>query len=175
MIANRKKFDRNKSVLKDVYYFFSVNDPGELRDLYDREDQKLMIAAEWDYKNPDLIPNKIKSKIEEINILNIPDEKEKKWIQNILWLWYHHAISCALWRHGDKEAALKYSETALLLQPRDHPNKITKLLYLLVREDLTEAKKWAAFITEEPEKTMAERIIREYEDGTFFTLQVGKI
>lgn len=167
-----KKFDKNKSILKDVYIGFSVSDPGELQDLYMSEDQKLMKVKKWDYNNPNLIPNKVKNMIEELGISDITDKKEKQWIQNILWMWYHHAISCALWRYGDKEAAIKYSEIALNLQPADHPNKITQLLYFLVRDEIESAEKWVKFITEEPEKTTAQYDVELYKNGDFFKIQV---
>jgi len=172
MKASGKKFNKNQSALKDLYDYFSVNDPGELQELYMTEDQKLMKAVQWDYNNPKLVTNKIKNMIEEVEISNIPDKKEKQWIQNILWMWYHHAISCALWKYGDKKAAVRYSETALNLQSNDHPNKITKLLYLLVRSDLKGAKKWEVSITEEPEKTAARHLVGLYKSGNFFKPQV---
>jgi len=162
------KFDKNKSVLKDVYIRFSVNDPGELQEAYMDEDQKLMKAGQWDYNNPVLVSNKIKSAIEEAGISNIADKKEKKWIQNILWMWYHHAISCALWQYGDKKAALDYSEIALKLQPDGHPNKITKLFYFLLRDDIENAEQWAKSITEEPEKATSQHNLNLYKKGKFF-------
>ncbi len=172
MDSKIKKFNKDQSVLKDVYIAFSVNDPGELQDLYMSEDQKLMKAKKWDYNNPNLIPNKIKNMIEGIGISNIIDKKEKQWIQNILWMWHHHAISCALWRYGDKKATMKYSEIALKLQPDDHPNKITQLLYFLIRDEIENAEKWAKSITEEPEKTTAQYNIELYKKGDFFKPQV---
>jgi len=50
MDSKTKKFNKNRSVLKDVYIGFSVNDPGELQDLYMSEDQKLMKAKKWDFQ-----------------------------------------------------------------------------------------------------------------------------
>jgi len=172
MESKVKKFNKNQSVLKDVYIAFSVNDPGELQDLYMSEDQKLMKVKKWDYNDSNLIPSKIKNMIEEIGISNITDKKEEQWIQNILWMWYHHATSCALWRHEDKKAAMKYSEIALKLQPNNHPNKITRLLYFLIRDEIENAEKWTKSITKEPEKTAAQYNIELYKKGDFFKLQV---
>ena len=78
MESKVKKFNKNQSILKDVYIGFSVNDPGELQDLYMSEDQKLMKTNEWNYDNPSLVPNKIKCMIEEIGIQNITDKKERQ-------------------------------------------------------------------------------------------------
>lgn len=168
-MKSQKKFDREKSILRDVYVHFSVNDPGELQELYMKVDQELMLSGKWDYKNPSLVTNQIKEMIEEIGIDNIKDEKEKKWIKKyILWMWYHHAISCALSKYGDKEAALEYSITALNYQPIDHPNKITRLLYLLIRDDLASAEEWQKSITKEPEKSTAEFLVNLYKRGDFF-------
>ena len=84
-------------------------------------------------------------------------------------MWHHHAIGCALWQHGDKKAAIKYSKIALNLQSDNHPNKITQLLYFLVRDEIESAKKWAKFITEEPDKTTAQYNIELYKKGDFFS------
>jgi len=166
-----KKFNKNKSVLKNVYAEFSVNDPGELDDIFMREDQKLMKESLWDYNNNDLITNKIKDMIEEVGVSSIKDEKERRWIKNILWMWYHHAISCALWKYGDKEMAKKYSSKALKMQNSDNPNKITRLLYLLIRDDINSAVWLVKKITENPEKTTAKHILKLYKKGDFYKPQ----
>lgn len=170
MIQN-KKFDKNKSVLKEVYSKFSVNDPGELKELYMNVDQELMYAGKWNYNNSELITNKIKNAIEAVGIHAILDKKEKKWISGILWMWYHHAISCALFRYGDKKASIRYSATALDLQEEGHPNKITRLLYFLTRDDLNSAEQWFKSIKDEPEKTTANYSINLYKQGDFFKPQ----
>ncbi len=164
-------FDRNKSSLRLVYEKFSCKDPGELRDLYQEEDQRLMYKAAWDHRNDELLTNQIKDAIEKAGGRNIGDAKEQRWISNILWLWYHHAISSALWRYGDKEEAQKFSAEALSVQPSDHPNKITRLLYYLTRDDLEKAEEWAETITTEPEKTTAHYDLDLYRKGDFFKVQ----
>jgi len=87
-------------------------------------------------------------------------------------MWYHHATSCALWKYGDKKSAIKYSEVTLDLQPDNHPNKITQLLYFLVRDEIGNAEKWAKSITEESEKTTTQYNIELYKKGDFFKIQV---
>jgi len=169
----QKKFNKNQSVLKDVYTHFGVNNPGELQDVYMKADQELMRSQKWDYKNVNLIPNQMKDMIEKVGIQNILDERERKWVQiNILWMWYHHAISCALWQYGDKKKALEYSGVALKLQPDNHPNKITRLFYFLIRDDIKSAEEWQKSITEEPEKSTAEYNIRLYKRGDFFKPEI---
>lgn len=161
------KFNRDKSVLHDVYHHFSASDPVELNNIYMEADQKLMYAEDWDYRNPDLLTNKIADMVEQVGVENVPDPKERYWISNMLWMWYHHAISCAIWRYKDKEAARRYAKRALELQPENHPNKITRLFYLLLHDKIDEAQNWAKKITTEPEKTTAKQILSEHKSGTF--------
>jgi len=90
---------------------------------------------------------------------------------NILWLWYHHAITYAVWIRKDRMLAQRYSSLALKNQPEGHPNKITRLLYLLIRDRLADAKIWSRTIRAtkgNPEKETAAHIIKRYEDGAFF-------
>lgn len=170
-----ERFNKNKSILKNVYIKFLVNDPSELKKVYMNEDQKLMRNGKWDYENPELITNKIKDSVEAIGVQNISDKKEKIWISDILWMWYHHATSCALYRYGNKKEAIKYSTIALDLQTEDHPNKITRLLYFLSRDNLNNAERWFKLITEEPEKTTAKYLIDRYKQGNFFKAQINKV
>ncbi len=170
--TTQKPFDHTKSVLKAVYEEFSRYDPYELDELNLAEDQRLMYADAWDYKNETLLPNKIKSAIERVGVETIPDPKEKWSIQNILWLWYHHAISCALWHYADKDAALEFSARALALQSKNNLNKITQLLYLLIRDKLEEAEAWAMTIITEPEQSTALYDMKLYKKGDFFKRQL---
>ncbi len=157
------------SPLREVYRTFSCADPGELEELYTREDQKHMHAGTWDYANTDHTYNRITSAIEEVGLDAITDPKEKCWIASLLWLWYHHAIGCALWVHGDKRQAKVYAERALTLQSysQNHPNKITRLLHLLLTEQEAEAEAWTATVTEEPERSYAAWLMEIYLKGEF--------
>lgn len=126
-----------------------------------------MAAAKWDYNDPDLITNRIKELIENIDTTNLTDA-EREWRSEILWFWYHHAISCAIWRYKDKSAAQSYAKKALLWQNTNHPNKITRLFDFLVNDDLQGAAEWAVFINKEPEKSTAKKLIDEYKHGEWF-------
>ena len=108
--------------------------------------------------------NKIKSIIEQVG-LDILASDEKDWAQEILWFWYHHAVSSAIWGHNDKAAAQKFSAQALAYQPEGHPNQITKLLYLLAYDHVDEAKAWALTISDDAEKATAQLLIAKYERG----------
>lgn len=172
-MKQQKRFDRTKSILRKVYECFEVNDPGELQVAYMKIDQSLMKSKRWDHRNSRLTPNKIKNMIEKVGVERIRDQKEKQWIRNILWMWYHHATGSALWRYGDKRTAKRYSRIALALQNHDHPNKITRLLYFLTRDSLMDAERWADSIHEKsPEKKTANYLIELYKQGRFFKRQL---
>lgn len=164
----KQKFDRNKSVLRDLYISYSANDPGELIEIYTKVDQELMRSGQWDYNDASQATNIIKSAIEKVGLSAIPDSKEVEWLQDILWFWYHHATSCALDKYGDKDKAQEFSKRALEYHLPTNPNKITKLLYHLTHDELDEAKKWAEGIDSEPEKSTAKKDIEAYVRGVFF-------
>ncbi len=153
--------------IQKAYEIVGATNPAELSRLYTAEDQRLMKSSEWDYENPDLLTNKIKDILEPLDPRNLNDF-ENDIRGEILWFWYHHAISSAIWRQKDKEKAKEFAKKALEFQSEDHPNKITNLLYLLVHDQLAKAKDWAGAITKEPEKTTSNELIEEYIKGEFF-------
>lgn len=161
MTTVAKRESKHKKGLKKAYLLLNAKNPEDLMEKYADEDQKYMYAKEWDYNNKTQVMHKIKDILERIDRRKLSKD-EKYWTANILWFWYHHAITCAIWRYKDKKNALKYSRRALLVQPRNHPNKITKLFYLLIRDKLVEAKKWQKTITLEPEKTTAKHFLEIY-------------
>ncbi len=164
-----KVFDRDKSLLRDIYHTFLVKDPGELESLYMRHDQKLMQEGMWDYKNKDLLPNKIKEGIESVSLPTLLDSKEKLWLSRILWLWYHHAISCALWKYGDTGMARFFAKKALFLQEDNHPNRVTYLLYLLTRGEYDLAEYYAIYANiSKIEIPTIQQILNKYREGSFF-------
>lgn len=157
----------SKGPLREAYALLGASTPLELLNQYTKEDQKLFKLGEWDYENPDFVTNKIKDILEVIDPNDLTEE-EKTWRQEILWFWYHHAISCAIALHKDREKAKEYTEKALELQSEDHPNKITHLLYFLANEKIEEAEEWVETISEEPEKTTARELLDEYKKGELF-------
>ena len=167
---NREKkqaFEKEKSPAKEAYVLLGAKTPLELSNLYSAEDQKLMHAGSWNYKDEESVVNKVKKILESIDPSTlIPDERE--WRQEILWFWYHHAISCAVWRYKDKIAAQMYAAKALEYQSAEHPNKITRLLDLLVNDKLEDAEKWSSEIGEEPERSTADSLVQGYKRGNFF-------
>ena len=139
----------------------------KLSQAYSVEDQKLMHSRKWDDTNPDLITNKVKGILESVDPMDLTDD-DCMWRSEILWFWYHHAISCALWKKRDKRLAQSYAQRALELQPPDNPNSITKLLCFLLNDQLEEAKAWMKKGTIEAERDTARYLIQRYERGEFF-------
>ncbi|MBP6868844.1 MAG: hypothetical protein KBC16_01915 [Candidatus Pacebacteria bacterium] len=157
----------NINTIADLYAHFSVKNDEELEKMYMELDQRLMMSGSWDYKNESFLTNQIAKAIEKVGLENTTNVEERYWLQQMVWLWYHHAITCAIEKYGDAQQALEFSEKALQWQPKNHPNKITRLLYLLLKNEVAQAKEWTATITTEPERTTSLAILTSYEEGTF--------
>ncbi len=152
--------------LAQAYELAGVHSPLALSNFYSEEEQVLFIERTWDYDNPDQLHNKIKKEVEEENLDNLTEE-EREWCKEILWFWHHHAISCAFWKN-DKAAAQLHAAQALKYQGNDHPNKITRLLFYLVHDELDNAVVWAKTITDKDEGPTAADCIELYKQGLFF-------
>jgi hypothetical protein len=164
----KESSETSNSPLSEAYKLVGATTPLELQRLYSEEDQRLWKKGEWDYNNPDLITNKIKEILEDINPMELSAE-ELEWREEMLWFWYHHATSVALnSNHKDNQAAQEYVAMALAYKSEGNPNKITQLLYFLVNDQIKEAEEWAKTITEEPEKSSARDLIKEYKEKGFF-------
>ncbi len=153
--------------VRAAFALLGVNDFRSLSRAYGEEDQRLMKTKAWDDSEPSLITNRIKMLLEGINPSDL-SESDKIWWHEILWFWYHHATSIAIWKRKDRKLAQLYAGKALELQMPDHPNKITRLLHFLVHEKLKEAELWADQITESPERETAAATLQEYKNGEFF-------
>lgn len=159
------KFSESKIALRKLCAQVGVRTASELLRVYTQEDQRLFALGLWDYDNPSLLVNKIYTSISRIDISTLR-VGERVWCNEILWFWYHHAISCAISKKRDKEKARLFSEIALGMQPPDHPNQITRLLYLLTHDRFAEAESWASLISDRVERRTAREIIAEY--GSMF-------
>lgn len=154
--------------IREVFDLLKVSSFRELSRVYGEKDQELMKARTWNDKSSELITNQVKNILEQINPAELSEE-DRIWWHEIMWFWYHHAISCAIWKIKDKQLAQFYADKALELQMSDHPNKITKLLWFLVHDKLAEAKEYIEtekFISYELETAKA--TLKEYENGEFF-------
>lgn len=153
--------------IKEVFVLFGVRDFFALSHAYAAEDQRLMKNGEWDDESPFSLINQAKALLEQIDVAQL-DQRDREWRQEILWLWYHHAISCAIGTRRDRQLARSYASKALEFQASNHPNRITRLLWYLVYDQLEEAERWTEHITEDPERTTAQQLIVEYKKGEFF-------
>lgn len=152
--------------LQKAYELAGVDEPFTLYLTYSKLEQVLFRNKTWDYDNPDQIHNQIKREIEEINFKQLSKE-EARWCRDILWYWHHHAISVAYWWKRDKKTAQLFAAKALEHQHANHENKITRLLYLLVHDDLEKAQEWAKTITCE-DGPVAQDIIGWFKEDDFF-------
>ena len=167
MSMEDQKFNWETSPLKEAYALLEATTPFELSKRYTQEDQILMRSHLWDYNNASLVTNRVKGILEGLGLHALVGE-EKEWAQEILWFWYHHAISCAIGKYKDKEVAQEYAKRAVEYQSTQHPNKITQLLFFLVHDQVDEAREWVSTIEQEPEKTTARQLLEEFEQKGFF-------
>ena len=162
-----KRIPANKSPIRKAYILLEAYNTSELANRYLKQDQKIITSRITDYHDRKLVTSKIRKILENVDarILSKDERYERRLI---LWLWYHHAISYAVWGYKDRRRAQKYSSLSLKYQPKKHPNKITRLLYLLVRDRYSDARKWTAAIRGS-QKTTAVGLLKFYKKGGFFT------
>jgi hypothetical protein len=73
--------------------------------------------------------------------------------------------------HKDVNSAKKFAEKALEYQSEGHPNKITRLLLLLLEDKLTEAEEWTKTIRPDSvEVETARDLINNYKLGGVFLI-----
>lgn len=131
---------------KEVYRLLGVqygNSEEALR-VYFYLDQRLTRGGSpwsgWNYDDPTFIFRRVVEAIEEVDEGSLSSD-EQRHFNEIRWFYYHHAVSRAL-QLRDRESALRFSRAALACQGPNHPNRITRLLYLLVRNRVDEAREW---------------------------------
>lgn len=163
----KKEVKISDSPIKEVYRILDVGNVDELYNAYLAEDQNIVASKHADYHDPSLKTNQIKNILETVDARKL-SAREKNERRLILWLWYHHAISYAVWGERNKGRAKRYSSLALRHQPQNHSNRITRMLYLLVRDRLRDAKILLASITDATEKKTARELIQFYEKGGFW-------
>ena len=161
-----QKENDEEITLGQVCKYFNVEDVYELSKLNLKHDQKAIKEANFDESDPHLLNNKIKEKLQKVN-LNILDKHERKVVQNILWLWYHHATTVAIWGKNNLPRARELCRTALKYQYATHPNKITPMIYMLLDGKIDDARKWNEAEVKEVEKEYALHLLDEYKKGIF--------
>src|SRR3989338_8231779 len=119
---------------------YGVRTIEELIRLAHDDDQTLMRSRKWDYK-VDALHTRIVNDIKRVPRKELTHDEKWK-LEQIIWFWYHHATSCAIAKHNDRKKALCFVKKALRYQKRiePHPNKVTRLLYLLLLGKMDEAK-----------------------------------
>jgi hypothetical protein len=125
-----------------------------------------MYDGSWDPYNPDLPINQLIEEIRNVDDASLSEDEieDKKYA---LWLWNHHAISFAIFRSHDKEAAKRYAEEALRYE--NGHNKITKLFALLLDDQVDEATRYIeALNNDDPEKATAKDLLRQATSGEWF-------
>ena len=128
---------QNEELIRQAYRLFGVSDPLGFQRAYTSHDQTLMKSRQWSAYNPELIINRAKVILEQMDFDTL-GEQEKLWFTEVLWFWYHHAISSEVLRSRARE----YADKALSLMDDEHPNRITRLLWYLTRDDVDGAKAW---------------------------------
>lgn len=165
--GNRLEYE-TPGVILEVCNLLGVDNPKDIYLAYLEQDQKLFKSGQWDYDDQSLVINKIKNILENIDPSALSND-ENNVRDNIIWFWYHHAISCAI-RKRDKDKAIESASRALKYQSESNPNKITKLLYFLVTGQYNEAVKWAYGITDKTEKSTALQLISGFEKENPFDI-----
>lgn len=148
---------------------YGVNTVIELETMCCNADQFRMRERAWDY-NFYSLDTEIVTDLKRIPRAELtPDELWR--VEQRIWMWYHHAVSCAIYKYKDKWKALYYVRKALCYQARipNHPNKITKLFFLLLKGRWTKAKELVGVMCGVERKTALE-LIRGWERQSPFTL-----
>ncbi len=148
-----------KSPLREAYLLLNAKTPLELFLNYTKEEQVLFINKTWDYENPEQIQNIVKNILESVDVSTLNDD-EKFWRDNILWFWYHHAISVAGWMK-DKEKQKQFSEIAVSFG-EEHTNLLTKIMYLLTHDRLKEAEELTILNQDDPDNETAVEMLENY-------------
>lgn len=150
--------------LQEALGLLQASSPSELARKFIEEDQRLLKTGAWDYKNPELVINKVKELVERVvdDGFAKDDKETDRELRDILWFWNHHATGKAIWSYKDKIKAREFSTRALKYQTADNPNQITRLLYLLAHDQASEAIAWSETIIDEPDKTASRSILKEY-------------
>ncbi len=131
-------FNPETSPLREAYSLLGATTPLELSQKYTEAENPSFIDKTWDYNDPEQIQNKVKNILENTDESRLTEE-EIEWREEILWFWYHHAMSCANW----KQDAEKRKEFADMAMKYEKPyNILTRLMYFLAHGKVKEAEEW---------------------------------
>ncbi|MEK7099428.1 MAG: hypothetical protein AAB916_02830 [Patescibacteria group bacterium] len=149
---------------QEAFDLFGVNSFRALHDAYMQKDQDKFLFNTWCYDDPTDILVQTREALEAIDP-GVLDEDDRMWWYEIIWFWYHHAISASI-RKLDKARARYFACMALAYQDPNHPNRITRLLWHLVYDRLAEARR---FVYEcqrlGPDHETEVELLEDYESG----------
>ena len=133
-----------KNTIRNILKEFNVRDVYDLSELHLAIDQQQIKTDTFKLHSKKNINNRIKNALETLDIRKIKNSDEQEVVKDILWLWYHHACTIAIWKKGDIKAGKRYCKKALSYLYEGHPNKMTWLIMLLLEGKIDEAKKWVS-------------------------------
>ncbi|MEX0931861.1 MAG: hypothetical protein WDZ88_03880 [Candidatus Paceibacterota bacterium] len=152
--------------LERVCHNFNVGDVYGLHELQLEHEQKAIKEGFFDENNDSLLINQIKNALLEVDIDKL-DKHERKAVQNILWMWHHHATTVSIWKKHNLNHARELCKKALQYLYPTHPNKITPMIDMLLHHDIDGAHKWSEVEVGEVEKEYAKHLLDEYKKGVF--------
>ena len=138
-----------------------------LHNIYVRSDRKLFPTGKFNYDDSRLLVNRIKRALEVLPDEHFSGERDFEWKREILWYWYHHAISVAVFCRGDLFQARLFADLALWFQGRNPSNKITRLLWHLVHGRVKQAKRWFREGVKSPDRGTGRAVLHWYKQGHF--------
>ena len=94
--------------LGDICAEHGVETARQLDQFVTEMDQELMKKQAWDYANPGFPNNVIVANLERVDQRHF-SPIAKFWVNQIIWFWYHHAISCAREMYRSPTRALAFA------------------------------------------------------------------
>lgn len=155
-----------RTTLSKVCKEFQVQDVYELSHIFLEYDQQAIKNETFNGYDSSTTLNKIKNCLLLLD-LEAMDSEERKTVQNMLWLWFHHATTVAIWKEKNIPRARELCQIALQYLFPEHPNKITPMIWMLLSKDIEGAKKWNETEVGPHEKKYAEHLLDEYKKGVF--------
>jgi hypothetical protein len=145
---------------------FGCSDVYELNALNLSYDQELVRRNAFSLIDKTFTNNQIKEDLLGVDVSYLP-EFERRVVQNMLWLWFQHATTVAIWKESNLDLARELCARAVSYLYPTHPNKITYMIDMLLRHDVEGAKKWLGSEVSEVEREYGEYLLKEYEKGVF--------
>lgn len=150
----------------DILRKFDVKDFDELNRLFMSHDQADITNQTYDIDDQSAITNQIKDALLQLDLDSL-EQEDRDTAYHILWLWHHHACTAAMWQLGDFSRAKELCATALSYIHKENPNKMTKLIWLLLHHKTEEAKTWYEQEVSKEEEDYAQMLFKAYDANAF--------